>query len=209
MKTSVHKSRRDILRMVNAVTIKRTHPGRFDGLHRIFCGFVFRHHETQWLSIWTEQTKVYFLVERTYFPCVLQLALARSGYFDVAELATFRKLNTRLQGHPTTHEHLPGIRMASGSLGQKVSVALGAAKTKKMNGDPSLVFSLHGDGEFQEGQIWEALMFGAQFKLDNVIATMDYNGKQIDGDTDDVISLGDIEAKIKAFGWDTMWIRKR
>jgi transketolase len=147
-----------------------------------------------------------FFLSNGHISPVFYSTLARSGYFDVVELATFRKLNTRLQGHPTTHEHLPGIRMASGSLGQGLSVALGAAQAKKMNGDNSMVYSLHGDGEFQEGQIWEALMFGAQYKLDNVIATMDYNGKQIDGDTDDVISLGNIEAKIQSFGWDTMWI---
>jgi transketolase len=147
-----------------------------------------------------------FFLSNGHISPVFYSTLARAGYFEIAELNTFRKLNTRLQGHPTTHEHLPGIRIASGSLGQGLSVAIGAAKTKKMKGDNSLVFSLHGDGEFQEGQIWEALLFAAHHKIDNLISTMDYNGKQIDGDTTDVMNLGDIEAKIKAFGWDTMWI---
>lgn len=196
--------RRDILRMVNAVA--SGHPGGSMGCTEYFVAlyFDFMKHDPAFHMDGANEDL--FFLSNGHISPVFYSTLARSGYFDVAELATFRKLNTRLQGHPTTHEHLPGIRMASGSLGQGLSVALGAAKTKKINGDPSLVFSLHGDGEFQEGQIWEALMFGAQFKLDNVIATMDYNGKQIDGDTDDVISLGDIEAKIKAFGWDTMWI---
>ena len=147
-----------------------------------------------------------FFLSNGHISPLFYSVLARRGFFDVKELGTFRHINSRLQGHPTTHEGLPGIRIASGSLGQGISVAIGAALAKKMDGDEKLVYCLTGDGELQEGQIWEALMFGAQFKLDNVIATMDYNGKQIDGDTDDVISLGDIEAKIKAFGWDTMWI---
>jgi transketolase len=130
--------------------------------------------------------------------------LARFGFFPVAELATFRKLDSRLQGHPTTHEGLPGVRIASGSLGQGLSVAIGAALGKKLDGDQSLVYSLHGDGELQEGQIWEALMFAAAKKVDNVIATIDYNGRQIDGDTDDVLSLGDLHAKLEAFGWKVL-----
>ena len=127
--------------------------------------------------------------------------LARSGYFDIKELGTFRKLNTRLQGHPATHEHLPGIRIASGSLGQGMSVAIGAALSKKLNGDPQLVFSLHGDGELDEGQIWEAMMSASHHKIDNLISTVDWNGQQIDGATKDVMSLGDLEAKWKSFGW--------
>jgi transketolase len=131
-------------------------------------------------------------------------ALARSGYFPVPELATFRKLNSRLQGHPATHEHLPGIRMASGSLGQGLSNAIGAALAKKLNGDTHQVYSLHGDGELQEGQIWEAVMFAAHHKVDNLITTIDWNGQQIDGPTDKVISLGNLREKFDAFGWATL-----
>jgi len=131
-------------------------------------------------------------------------ALARSGYFDVAELATFRKLNTRLQGHPTTHEHLPGIRIASGSLGQGMSVAIGAALAKKLKHDNHLVYSLHGDGELQEGQVWEAIMFAAHHKVDNLISTIDWNGQQIDGPTDKVMRLGNLETKFAEFGWDVL-----
>jgi len=128
--------------------------------------------------------------------------LARSGYFPVSELSTFRKISSRLQGHPSTDKNLPGIRMASGSLGQGLSVALGTAETKKLNNDPSIVYSLHGDGELQEGQIWEAAMYAASRGIDNIVATIDYNGRQIDGDVEDVLSLGDLNQKWQAFGWD-------
>lgn len=130
--------------------------------------------------------------------------LARHGFFPVKELATFRKLNTRLQGHPATHEHLPGIRVASGSLGQGLSVAIGAALTKKLNGEKSIVYSLHGDGELQEGQIWEAAMYAAAHKVDHLIATIDVNGQQIDGSTDQVLPMGDLRAKFEAFGWNVL-----
>lgn len=130
--------------------------------------------------------------------------LARHGFFPVEELATFRKLNTRLQGHPATHEHLPGIRVASGSLGQGLSVAIGAALTKKLNGEKSIVYSLHGDGELQEGQIWEAAMYAAAHKVDRLIATVDVNGQQIDGSTDQVLPMGDLRAKFEAFGWHVL-----
>jgi transketolase len=130
--------------------------------------------------------------------------LSRRGYFPVSELATFRKLNSRLQGHPTTHEGLPGVRVASGSLGQGLSVALGAAQAKKMNGDGSLVYTLHGDGELQEGQIWEAAMYAAHHKIDNIISAIDFNGQQIDGPTEKVMSLGNLRAKWEAFGWEVM-----
>jgi len=130
--------------------------------------------------------------------------LARSGYFPVKELATFRKLDSRLQGHPTTHEGLPGVRMASGSLGQGLSVGVGAALAKKLNGDDHLVYTLHGDGELQEGQIWEAAMSAPRHKVDNLIATVDWNGRQIDGDVDEVMPLGDLPAKWKAFGWNVL-----
>lgn len=142
-----------------------------------------------------------FFLSNGHISPVWYSVLARSGYFDVKELHTFRKINSRLQGHPATKEHLPGVRMASGSLGQGLSVALGAGLAKKLNGDDRLVYSLHGDGEIQEGQIWEAALFGAHHKIDNIIATIDYNGRQIDGDVDDVMSLGDLDAKWKAFGW--------
>ena len=145
-----------------------------------------------------------FFLSNGHISPVWYSVLARSGYFDVDELATFRKLDSRLQGHPTTHEGLPGIRVASGSLGQGLSVALGAALGKKANGDDSLVYTLHGDGELQEGQIWEALMFAASRKVDNIISTVDYNGRQIDGDVDDVLSLGDLKGKFEAFGWITL-----
>ena len=130
--------------------------------------------------------------------------MARSGYFSVSELATFRKLNTRLQGHPTTHEGLPGVRMSSGSLGQGMSVAIGAALSKKLNKDNSLVYSLHGDGELQEGQIWEAAMYASAKKVDNLISTVDVNGQQIDGSTDQVLPMGNLKAKFEAFGWDVL-----
>ena len=130
--------------------------------------------------------------------------LARAGFFPVEELATFRKLNSRLQGHPSTDKGLPGIRAASGSLGQGLSVAIGAAEAKKLNNDNKIVYTLHGDGELQEGQIWEAAMYAAAHKIDNIIATVDYNGRQIDGDVEDVLSLGDLNKKWQAFGWETI-----
>jgi transketolase len=130
--------------------------------------------------------------------------LARAGYFPIAELGTFRKLSSRLQGHPSTDKKLPGIRMASGSLGQGLSVAAGAAQVKKINGEKSIVYTLHGDGELQEGQIWEAAMYAAANKVDNLIATIDYNGRQIDGDVEDVLSLGNLAQKWQAFGWEVL-----
>jgi transketolase len=145
-----------------------------------------------------------FVLSNGHISPVFYSCLARSGYFPVSELATFRKLNTRLQGHPTTHEHLPGVRIASGSLGQGLSVAIGMALAKKLNKDSNLVFSLHGDGELQEGQIWEAVIFAAHHKVDNLITTVDWNGQQIDGTTDQVMSLGNIREKFEAFGWTTL-----
>ena len=135
---------------------------------------------------------------------VFYSALARSGYFDIKELTTFRKINSRVQGHPTTHEHLPGIRIASGSLGQGMSAAIGAALSKKLNNDKNIVFSLHGDGELDEGQNWEAIMFAAAHKVDNLISTVDWNGQQIDGTTKAVMDLGNIHAKFDSFGWTTL-----
>ncbi len=145
-----------------------------------------------------------FFLSNGHISPVFYSVLARNGYFPVEELKTFRKLNSRLQGHPTTHEGLPGVRMASGSLGQGLSVGIGAALTKKLNDDPTLVFTLHGDGELQEGQIWEAAIAAAGKKVDNLIATVDNNGRQIDGDVDEVMPLGDLHAKWTAFGWDVL-----
>jgi transketolase len=145
-----------------------------------------------------------FFLSNGHISPVFYSALARSGYFDIKELATFRKLNSRLQGHPATHEHLPGIRIASGSLGQGMSVAIGAALAKKLNKDSNIVFSLHGDGELDEGQNWEAILFAAHHKVDNLISTVDWNHQQIDGTTDKVMNLGNIRQKFEAFGWKTL-----
>jgi transketolase len=149
-----------------------------------------------------------FFLSNGHISPVYYSVLARNGYFPVSELSTFRLLNTRLQGHPTTHEGLDGVRIASGSLGQGMSVAIGAALTKKLNGEDTIVYSLHGDGELQEGQIWEAAMYAAGNKVDNYIATVDYNKKQIDGATDDVLPLGDLQAKFEAFGWDVLDVKE-
>jgi transketolase len=145
-----------------------------------------------------------FYLSNGHISPVWYSTLARCGYFPVAELGTFRKLGGRLQGHPSTDKGLPGIRAASGSLGQGLSMAIGTAETKKLNGDKSLVYTLHGDGELQEGQIWEAAMYAAAKKIDNVIATIDFNGRQIDGDVDDVLSLGNLKQKWQAFGWEVL-----
>ncbi len=145
-----------------------------------------------------------FFLSNGHISPVYYSVLARSGYFPVSELASFRKLNTRLQGHPTTHDHLPGVRIASGSLGQGMSVAIGAALAKKLNHDDAIVYSLHGDGELQEGQIWEAALYASANKVDNYIATVDYNGRQIDGDVENVLSLGNLKAKFEAFGWQVL-----
>jgi len=145
-----------------------------------------------------------FVLSNGHISPVFYATLARTGYFPLSELATFRKINSRLQGHPATHEHLPGIRIASGSLGQGMSVAIGAALSKKLNKDSRLVFSLHGDGELDEGQVWEAVMFAAHHKVDNLISTVDWNGQQIDGTTEKVMNLGNIRKKFEAFGWTTL-----
>lgn len=191
--------RRDILRMVHAV--KSGHPGGSLGCTEFLT--VLYQDVMEYSSNFDMDGKnedVFFLSNGHISPLYYSV-LARSGFFPVEELATFRKLNTRLQGHPTTHEGLPGIRIASGSLGQGMSVAIGAAETKKLNGDDKLVYSLHGDGELQEGQIWEAAMYAAGKNVDNYIATVDYNKQQIDGSTDHVMPLGDLKAKFEAFGW--------
>lgn len=191
--------RRDILRMVHAVN--SGHPGGSLGCTEFFVALyqvLMERKETFDMDGIGEDL---FFLSNGHISPVYYSVLARSGYFPVAELNTFRKINTRLQGHPTTHEGLPGIRIASGSLGQGMSVAIGAALAKKLNGDQHVVYSLHGDGELQEGQIWEAAMFASGKHVDNLIATIDYNGKQIDGPTDEVLPLGDLRAKFEAFGW--------
>ncbi|MCD6067623.1 MAG: transketolase, beta subunit [Bacteroidetes bacterium] len=195
--------RRDIVRMVHAVN--SGHPGGSLGCTEYMVALYFgimKHHPDKWNMDGTGED-IFFLSNGHISP-VFYSVLARSGYFPVSELSTFRKLNSRLQGHPTTHEHLPGVRIASGSLGQGMSVAIGAALAKKLNKDQSIVYSLHGDGELQEGQIWEAAMFAAGNKVDNYIATIDYNGRQIDGDVDKVLPLGDLRAKFLAFGWEVL-----
>ncbi len=195
--------RRDIVRMVHAVN--SGHPGGSLGCTDLFVSLYFKQmkHNPEAFDMNGTNQDLFFLSNGHISP-VWYSVLARSGYFPVAELATFRKLNTRLQGHPTTHEHLPGIRIASGSLGQGLSVSIGAARAKKLNNDSQLVYVLQGDGEIQEGQVWEAAMYAAHNKIDNLIAFIDCNGQQIDGSTDQVLSLGNIKAKWEAFGWVVM-----
>ncbi len=194
--------RRDIVRMVHAC--QSGHPGGSLGCADFLTALYqsIMNHDTAF-NMEAKNEDVFFLSNGHISP-VLYSVLARSGYFPVAELATFRQLNSRLQGHPATHEGLPGIRIASGSLGQGLSVAAGMALAKKMNHDDQLVYALTGDGELQEGQIWEAVMFAAANKVDNLIVTVDWNGQQIDGSNDDVLTLGDLEGKWKAFGWTTL-----
>lgn len=203
LKDLATQTRRDIIRMVHGA--KSGHPGGSLGCADYFIALYHEimEHNPQNFSMDGIGEDVFFLSNGHISP-VWYSTLARAGYFDVAELATFRKLNSRLQGHPATEEGLPGIRMSSGSLGQGMSVAIGAALAKKLNGDDKLVYSLHGDGEIQEGQIWEAAMSAAHHKVDNYIATIDYNNRQIDGDVSDVMSLGNLKAKWEAFGWITL-----
>lgn len=191
--------RRDIVRMVHCCA--SGHPGGSLGCadYVVALYFHFMKHDPKF-DMNGKNEDLFFLSNGHISP-LFYSALARSGYFDVKELATFRSINSRLQGHPATEEGLPGIRMASGSLGQGLSVAVGAAQTKKLNGDPQTVYVLMGDGEQQEGQVWEAAMYAAHHKVDNLIAAIDYNGQQIDGPVDVVMSLGDLKAKYEAFGW--------
>ncbi|HKL35001.1 MAG TPA: transketolase [Salegentibacter sp.] len=197
--------RRDILRQVHKVN--SGHPGGSLGCTEFFTalyqGGIMEHNPD--FNMDGKGEDLFFLSNGHISP-VFYSVLARSGYFPVEELNTFRLINSRLQGHPTTHEGLPGIRVASGSLGQGMSVALGAAQAKKLNKDKHLVFSLHGDGELQEGQNWEAIMYAAGNKVDNLIATVDLNGQQIDGSTETVLPMGNMKAKFEAFGWDVMEI---
>ncbi|MEN9292037.1 MAG: hypothetical protein RLZZ357_1881 [Bacteroidota bacterium] len=195
--------RRDIVRMVSAVN--SGHPGGSLGCTDFLTYLYFEQmtHNPAQFSMDGKHEDLFFLSNGHISP-VWYSVLARAGYFPVAELGTFRKLSTRLQGHPSTDKGLPGIRMASGSLGQGLSVGVGAAQVKKLNNDPSIVYTLHGDGELQEGQIWEAAMYAAANKVDNLIATIDDNGRQIDGDIDQVLSLGDLGLKWQAFGWEVL-----
>jgi transketolase len=198
--------RRDIVRMVHAVN--SGHPGGSLGCTEFFVSLYFgvMKHNPSKFSMDGIGEDVFFLSNGHISP-VFYSVLARSGYFPVNELATFRKLNSRLQGHPTTHEGLPGVRIASGSLGQGLSVAIGSALAKKLNKDNHIVYTLHGDGELQEGQIWEAAMYAAAYKVDNLISTIDVNGQQIDGSTDHVLNMGDLKAKWEAFGWRVLSVK--
>ncbi len=195
--------RRDAVRMVYAV--QSGHPGGSLGCADFFAAMYFSimKHTPERFAMAGHGEDLFFLSNGHISPGWYS-TLARAGYFDIAELATFRKINSRLQGHPATKENLPGIRLATGSLGQGMSVAIGAALAKKLNTDSSLVYSLHGDGELQEGQNWEAATFAAHHKVDNLIATIDLNGQQIDGSTKTVMNIGDVGAKFRAFGWHTM-----
>ena len=198
--------RRDILRMVHKVN--SGHPGGSLGCAEFFVvmyNVIMKHNPR--FNMDGEGEDLFFLSNGHISP-VYYSVLARAGYFPIEELNTFRLINSRLQGHPTTHEGLPGVRIASGSLGQGMSVAIGAAQTKKLNNDAHLIYSLHGDGELQEGQNWEAIMYAAANKVDNLIATVDLNGQQIDGSTDDVLYMGDLKAKFEAFGWSVVEINE-
>ena len=198
--------RRDILRMVHAVN--SGHPGGSLGCAEFFTVLYQEVLEYSTDFKMDGANENLFFLSNGHISPVYYSVLARSGFFPVKELATFRKMDTRLQGHPTTHEGLPGIRVASGSLGQGMSVALGAAEAKKLNNDKKIIYSLHGDGELQEGQIWEAVMYAAANKIDNVIATIDYNQKQIDGSLDEVLSLGNLNQNFTAFGWEVLEVKE-
>ncbi|MCL6267863.1 transketolase [Flagellimonas myxillae] len=200
----VTQVRRDILRMVHKVN--SGHPGGSLGCTEYFVAL---YNEIMELKDGFDMDGIgedVFFLSNGHISPVYYSVLARRGYFPIDELNTFRLIDSRLQGHPTTHEGLPGVRIASGSLGQGMSVAIGAAQAKKLNGDDHLVFSLHGDGELQEGQNWEAIMYAAGNKVDNLIATVDRNGQQIDGGTEDVLPLGDVAEKFRVFGWDVLEI---
>lgn len=194
--------RRDILRMVHGAN--SGHPGGSLGCADFFTALYFKIMKRAPVFEMNGHEEDLFFLSNGHISPVFYATLARAGYFDVKELATFRKLNSRLQGHPTTHEGLPGIRVASGSLGQGMSVAIGAALAKKLNNEQNVVFSLHGDGELQEGQNWEAIMFAPAHNVDNLVSTIDWNGQQIDGPTYKVLDMGNIKEKFEAFGWRTL-----
>ena len=198
--------RRDILRMVHAVN--SGHPGGSLGCTEFFVALYQNIMDRKEGFDMDGMDEDLFFLSNGHISPVFYSVLARSGYFPVSELATFRLINSRLQGHPTTHEGLPGIRIASGSLGQGLSVSIGAAQAKKLNNDKHLIYTLMGDGELQEGQNWEAIMYASAKKVDNLIATVDLNGKQIDGSTDEVLPMGSIRTKFEAFGWDVLDIKE-
>lgn len=202
LKEMATQVRRDIVRMVHKV--QSGHPGGSLGCTDFLTALYFQIMDRKPGFDMDGVGEDVFFLSNGHISPVFYSVLARSGYFPVSELGTFRHINSRLQGHPATHEHLPGVRIASGSLGQGMSVACGAALAKKMNNDSHLVYSLHGDGELQEGQNWEAIMFAAHHKIDNLISTIDFNGQQIDGPTDKVMGLGSLRAKFEAFGWQVM-----
>ncbi len=206
LKETASQVRRDIVRMVHAV--QSGHPGGSLGCADYLTALYFSAMKHDPAFNMNGEGEDLFFLSNGHISPVFYSVLARSGYFPVQELSTFRKLNTRLQGHPTTHEHLPGVRIASGSLGQGMSVALGAALAKKLNNDTNLVYSLHGDGELDEGQNWEAILFAAHKKVDNLIAAIDWNGQQIDGPTAKVMNLGDLGGKFEAFGWTVIHLDK-
>ena len=198
--------RRDILRMVHAVN--SGHPGGSLGCAEFFTVLYQEVMEYATDFSMDGKNEDLFFLSNGHISPVYYSVLARSGFYPVAELATFRHINSRLQGHPTTHEKLPGVRIASGSLGQGMSVVLGAAEAKKLNNDDTLIYSLHGDGELQEGQNWEAILYASAKKIDNIICTIDLNGKQIDGETDDVLHMGDVKKKFEAFDWDVLEVKE-
>ena len=198
----VSQVRRDIVRMVHSNN--SGHPGGSLGCTEFLVALYFEVMSHNSAFDMDGKDEDLFFLSNGHISPVIYSVLARSGYFDVSELDTFRNINSRLQGHPTTHEGLPGIRIASGSLGQGMSVAIGAAETKKLNNDDKIIYSLHGDGELQEGQIWEAAMYASAKKVDNLICTIDVNGQQIDGSTDKVMNMGSLEDKFSAFGFDVL-----
>lgn len=203
LKSVSSQVRRDIIRMVNGAA--SGHPGGSLGATDYLVALYFEvmKHDSEHFTMDAEDNDV-FILSNGHISPALYSVLARSGYFPIEEMATFRELGTRLQGHPCTDKGLPGIRVSTGSLGQGLSVAIGVAQSKKLNGDTNKVFCLMGDGELQEGQVWEAVMYAAANKVDNLIAAVDYNGKQIDGPTDEVLNLGDLRAKWEVFGWKVL-----
>ncbi len=202
----VFQTRRDIVRMVHKVN--SGHPGGSLGCTEFLVALYNKVMDLKEGFDMDGKDEDLFFLSNGHISPVFYSVLSRRGYFDIDELNTFRLINSRLQGHPTTHEGLPGIRIASGSLGQGMSVAIGAAQAKKLNGDAHLIYSLHGDGELQEGQNWEAIMYASGNKIDNLISVIDYNGQQIDGATDKVLPLGDLKGKFEAFDWDVLEIKE-
>ena len=202
----VFQTRRDILRMVN--NVNSGHPGGSLGCTEFFIALYHEIMDINQNFIMDGKNEDIFFLSNGHISPVFYSTLARKGFFPISELSTFRLINSRLQGHPTTHENLPGIRIASGSLGQGLSVALGASLSKKLNHDNKLIYILLGDGELQEGQNWEAAMFASANKIDNIIATVDLNGKQIDGSTDEVLHMGDLNKKFSSFGWEVLELKE-